>query len=61
MNNYKILSCNHLRLQELGFVPGTDLEIVQKSWFGIVVKIRGAMIGLRKKDFEKLILERIEK
>lgn len=58
MNNlqHTIVKCDHSRLLELGFIPGTNIEVVDLGKFGKVVKLRGAMIGLRNSDFEQLVL-----
>lgn len=44
------------RLQELGFVPGTDLEIVRRSPLGSPVElaIRGYRVCLRRVDLSAL-------
>ena len=40
------------RLQDIGFIPGTRIECVQKSPLGdpIAYAVRGAVIALRRED-----------
>ena len=56
---YKIVSCKNLRMVELGFSNGSELKIVVDCWFGVVVSVRGTLIGLRRKDFRDLELVEI--
>lgn len=56
---YKIVSCKNSRLLDLGFTTGTEIKIVVDCWFGIVVVVKGAMIGLRRTDFRELELVKI--
>ena len=45
-----------MRLRELGFVPGTPLEVVRRSPFGdpVEVELRGYRICLRRSELETL-------
>lgn len=56
LKSYKIVSCKNLRLVELGFSNGSEIKIVRNCWYGVVVSLRGTLIGLRKKDFQDLEL-----
>jgi Fe2+ transport system protein FeoA len=56
---YKIISCNNTRLLELGFIPGTEVFLINLKWFGKVFQLKGAMVGLRNSDAEFLDLEQI--
>ena len=46
------------RLQDLGIIPGTKIECVLKSPAGdpVAYRIRGALIALRKKDSETILM-----
>lgn len=41
-----------LRLQELGFTPGSSVSMIQRSAFGgaLAFRLRGALVALRKSD-----------
>jgi Fe2+ transport system protein FeoA len=39
---------------ELGFVPGTPVFILTKSFGMVIVYFRGAKFALRKEDFESI-------
>lgn len=41
-----------LRLQELGFTPGADVQLVARSAFGgaLAFRLRGSMVALRRAD-----------
>lgn len=41
-----------LRLQELGFVPGTAVQLVAKAAFGgaMAYRVRGSIVALRRAD-----------
>ena len=56
LKTYKIISCKNLRLVELGFSNGSEIKIVRNCWYGVVISLRGTLIGLRKKDFQDLEL-----
>lgn len=56
LKSYKIVSCKNLRMVELGFSNGSEIKIVRNCWYGVVVSLRGTLIGLRKKDFQDLEL-----
>lgn len=56
LGSFKIISCKNSRLLDLGFVSGSEIKIVVDCWFGLVVVVKGAMIGLRRKDFRELEL-----
>ena len=46
------------RLQDLGFVPGTEVEALQKSPSGnpIAYHVRGTVIALRTEDASRIAL-----
>lgn len=50
------------RLSDIGIIPGTSVKCVMISPFGdpAAYKIRGAVIGLRLSDAEKIIIEETE-
>jgi ferrous iron transport protein A len=50
------LSC---RLQELGFLPGTFVELVNKLPFDgpLAVNVQGAKIALRLEDATRIVIE----
>ncbi|MBP3448034.1 MAG: ferrous iron transport protein A [Clostridia bacterium] len=56
----KILTSGTMRrrLQDLGIIPGTQIECVLKSPAGdpVAYRIRGALIALRKKDSETILM-----
>lgn len=47
------------RLYDLGLIPGTKVECLQKSMFGdpIAFIIRGAVIALRNCDSREIVVE----
>lgn len=47
------------RLQDIGLIPGTKVECVQKSPLGdpVAYMIRGAVIALRYEDASRVIIE----
>lgn len=51
------------RLMDLGLTPGTKVECVGRSPFGDpgAFLIRGAVIALRKKDCQQVIIENTDK
>jgi len=50
------------RLQDIGLIPGTRVECVQKSPLGdpIAYLIRGAIIALRSEDSSCVLIRHIE-
>jgi Fe2+ transport system protein FeoA len=59
MKTFKIISCKHPRLNDLGFLPGVVFELVLKNIFGVVVIIHGTTFALRKSDWENIESEEI--
>lgn len=55
----KIVESNpNLFLQTYGLVPGTEVHFIKLLYNHIyVVQFRGAMFGIRKKDFEKIVFK----
>ena len=51
------------RLQDIGLIPGTKVECIQKSPLGdpIAFLIRGSVIALRYEDSSNIIVQRISK
>lgn len=49
------------RLMDLGFTPGTEVEVVMKAAFGdpIAYMVRNTKIALRKQQAEQIIVEPI--
>jgi Fe2+ transport system protein FeoA len=56
--NLKIISCKNIRLQELGFTPGTIVKEIP-SGFGKVFEIRGAKIAIRSSDLSAIVFEKV--
>jgi len=56
--NFKIISCRNIRLQELGFIPGTIVKEIP-SGFGKVFEIRGAKIAIRSSDLSAIVFEKV--
>lgn len=46
------------RLQDIGLIPGTKVECVQKSPLGdpVAYRVRGAVIALRREDSSGVII-----
>jgi len=46
------------RLLEVGFTPGQEIEVVNKSVFNdpIAISVRGTVIALRKSDADCIII-----
>jgi len=46
------------RLQDLGIIPGTKIECVQKSPLGdpVAYMVRGAVIALRQEDAKTVLI-----
>ncbi len=46
------------RLMEVGFTPGQEIELVNKSVFNdpIAISVRGTVIALRKSDADCIII-----
>lgn len=59
MKVYKIISCKHDRLNDLGFLPGVVFNLFIENIFGVVVIIHGTKIALRKSDWETIKKEEI--
>lgn len=59
----KIIESNpNIFLQTYGLVPGTEVQFIKLLYDHIyVVKFRGAMFGIRKKDFEKIVFSHAPK
>lgn len=49
------------RLYDIGLIPGTSIECLQKSMFGdpTAFLIRGTVIAIRKKDSDKIFVKYI--
>jgi len=49
------------RLQDLGIIPGTKIECVQKSPLGdpIAYMVRGAVIALRQEDASTVLISEV--
>ena len=45
------------RLQELGFVPGSEVRLVAAAAFGgaMAFQVRGSMVALRRSDAENIL------
>jgi Fe2+ transport system protein FeoA len=50
------------RLGELGFVPGTEVQLVRRAPFGdpIEIELRGYRVCLRREQLEGLLVEPLE-
>jgi len=50
------------RLGELGFVPGTEIQVVRRAPLGdpIEIELRGYRVCLRREQLEGLLVEPIE-
>ncbi|WP_369601244.1 FeoA family protein [Hahella sp. SMD15-11] len=50
------------RMQTLGLLPGTTLELVRCAPLGDpwVVRVRGALFSLRGEDLKKLVVEAVD-
>lgn len=59
MKSFKIISCKHPRLNDLGFLPGVVFKLVLENMFGIVVIIHGTTFALRKSDWNSIESEEI--
>lgn len=55
-----VLSCEDLRFMEEGFVEGTQIEVYKKFPGITCVYLRGAIIAARDKDYEKILVKRID-
>ncbi len=46
------------RLRDLGFLPGTKIRLIRKSFLGdpLEVRLRGYHLAIRKSDAKKILL-----
>ena len=45
------------RLQELGFVPGSSVEVVGQNSSGLIVLVKGVRIAINKGLVSKILVE----
>jgi len=47
-----------IRLQELGFLPGSEVQIISRSSFDgpITFEVKGSRIALRKEDASEIVV-----
>lgn len=58
--HYTITACTSARLMEHGFIPGTEVMLIDMGFFAKIFKIRGTMVAIRNTDMEYLTLEEIK-
>ncbi|MCH7827563.1 MAG: ferrous iron transport protein A [Bacteroidetes bacterium] len=58
INNVNMQHPSAKRLLEVGFTPGQEIELVNKSVFNdpIAISLRGTVIALRKSDADCIII-----
>ncbi|MCH8170578.1 MAG: ferrous iron transport protein A [Bacteroidetes bacterium] len=58
INDINIQHPSAKRLLEVGFTPGQEIELVNKSVFNdpIAISLRGTVIALRKSDADCIII-----
>ena len=58
INDINIQHPSAKRLLEVGFTPGQEIELVNKSVFNdpIAISLRGTVIALRKSDADGIII-----
>jgi len=58
INSVNIQHPSAKRLLEVGFTPGQEIELVNKSVFNdpIAISVRGTVIALRKSDADCIII-----
>jgi len=62
LKGYKTNNNLALKLQEMGFIPGSPIMICQniKKWNLVILKSGNLTIGIRREDFENMELEPIK-
>jgi len=58
INEIDISNPSHQRILEIGFTPGQEIEMINKSVFDdpIAFSIRGTLIAMRKKEADCIIV-----
>jgi len=52
-----------LRLLEMGFIPGTHLQLISRLLWGgsLAISLRGSMVALRQTDAQNILVSPLEK
>jgi len=47
-----------LRLQEIGFVPGSQINVISKAPFGgpLAIQVKGSTIALRRNEADRILV-----